>query len=174
MKPFERDDHAAQLSVGFHAKPANLTCIVSLEQPATRSTLRRRRGSPCMTACISGGEAPCASSAPARIWGAVHAVEQAQVWATAAFLFEILITVCMCWKPKRHLFKACPYVNIDVFYSGINHVGKSSILMQHLIMINASRLTLHSAQDGQTRSGLGRRRSMLFLFSLGPLPFTSF
>lgn len=42
MKPFERDHHAAQLSVGFHAKPANLTCIVSLEQPATRSTLRRR------------------------------------------------------------------------------------------------------------------------------------
>lgn len=54
MKPFERDHHAAQLSVGFHAKPANLTCIVSLEQPATRSTLGRRRGSPCMTACITG------------------------------------------------------------------------------------------------------------------------
>lgn len=29
MKPFERAHHAAQLSVGFHAKPANLTCIVS-------------------------------------------------------------------------------------------------------------------------------------------------
>lgn len=33
MKPFERDHHAAQLSVGFHAKPANLTCIVSTRAP---------------------------------------------------------------------------------------------------------------------------------------------
>lgn len=34
MKPLERDHHAAQLSVGFHAKPANLTCIVSTRAPA--------------------------------------------------------------------------------------------------------------------------------------------
>lgn len=51
MKPFERDHHAAQLSVGFHAKPANLTCIVSTRAGThPLATLRPRRGSPCMTA----------------------------------------------------------------------------------------------------------------------------
>lgn len=34
MKPFERDHHAAQLSVGFHAKQANpISCIVSTRTP---------------------------------------------------------------------------------------------------------------------------------------------
>lgn len=48
------------------------------------------------------------------------------VWATA-FLFQILITVCMCWKPKWHLFlKLVHKIHKDVFYS-VKHMGKNHL-----------------------------------------------
>lgn len=37
MKPFERDHHAAQPSVGFHAKPGTLPALLALEPLTTRS-----------------------------------------------------------------------------------------------------------------------------------------